>query len=221
MSPENIVYQIYTPAATNSIPHIFIKNSEYFAIFPIFFIDCANIANNITITHCPIAKLNNNEIENNILDETAANAIILAKIGEAHGLDANANTAPIKNGKITRPLFLFCGIFFTIAGKFISIIPKRLSPRITITDANINISSGDTIDVKARPDSAQITPIILNTDESPSEKNNICTNNLLLSDFEYPPTYPIIKGNIPKLHGDKDAIIPAINDIPIIIGNIK
>ena len=46
-------------------------------------------------------------------------------------------------------------------------------------------------------------------------------NNFLLLSFEYPPTYPIIRGSIPKLQGDIDDSTPAKNDTPSRMGNIK
>lgn len=177
-----------------------------------------NIAKNITITHCPIANENKSAIENKIFVKTVATAIILAKIGEEQGLDARAKNVPTKNGNKNNPPPLFWGIFFTIAGKCISITPSRLSPRITIIDANISITTGDAILVKALPVIAQATPIILNINDNPNEKEIICINNFLLLSFEYPPTYPIIRGKIPKLHGDNDASIPAKNETPNNIG---
>ena len=58
-----------------------------------------NKAKTIIITHCPIAKKNNNARENNILSDIVATAIILAKIGEEQGLAAKAKKVPTKNGK--------------------------------------------------------------------------------------------------------------------------
>ena len=116
--------------------------------------------------------------------------------------------------------FLFCGIFFTIAGKFISIIPSKFKPIIVIIDANISIIIGEAKLVKALPVSAHIIPIILSTSERPIEKESICINNFLLLSFEYPPTYPIINGNIPRLQGDNEARIPAKKEITIITGII-
>ena len=111
--------------------------------------------------------------ENKILDETAAKAILLANIGDAQGLAANANNTPIINGKNTSPLFLFCGIFFTIAGNCISKIPKRFKPNIIIIEAKTIITAGDVIEVNARPDKAHATPMMLKTEDNPSEKNII------------------------------------------------
>lgn len=143
-----------------------------------------NKAKNITIKHCPKAKKNNNEIENNIFEDIVATAIILASIGEEQGLDAKAKNVPTKNGNINRLPDLFCGIFFIIVGNCISIKPIKLSPKIIINDENIKIKIGDAKLVKALPVKAQITPIILNTNDNPREKESICISNFLLSSFE-------------------------------------
>ncbi len=83
------------------------RNAEYFATLFICFKPDVNKANIIIITHCPRAKQNNSAIENTILFEIVAKAIILASMGEEHGLAARANSAPIKNGNKNRPPFLF------------------------------------------------------------------------------------------------------------------
>lgn len=59
------------------------------------------------IIHCPIAKENNNAIENKIFVETAATAIILAKIGDEQGLEAKAKNTPTRNGNKNNPPVLF------------------------------------------------------------------------------------------------------------------
>ena len=123
--------------------------------------------------HWPNANANNRDIENSILPEIVATAIILAKIGEEHGLDARAKNVPTKNGNKNKLLFCFSGIFFIIDGKFISITPSKFNPIIVITDAKINIMIGDAKLVNALPVSAQITPIILRTSESPTENESI------------------------------------------------
>ncbi len=170
--------------------------------------------------HCPSAKANNSAIENNIFVEIAAIAIMLASIGDEQGLEARAKNAPVKNGNINKLPDLFWGIFFTIAGNCISTKPKRFNPIITMTEANSSITTGEVKLVKALPVIAHITPIILKTADNPTEKDSICINNFLLLSFEYPPTYPIIKGNIPNEHGESDARIPAKNAIIIKIGII-
>lgn len=169
----------------------------------------ANKAITIIITHCPSANMNNNAKEKTILPEIVANAKILASKGEEQGLAAKAKKAPTKNGNRKNPPFLFLGIFLTKAGKCISKSPKRFKPNIIITDAKTSITTGEATDVKALPVIAQSTPIILNTAANPKEKEIICTNNFLFPPFEYPPTYPIINGKIPRLQGDNEAIIPA------------
>ncbi len=153
-----------------------------------------------------------------MLDDIVATAIIAAKIGEEQGLDAKAKKAPTKNGNINKFPPLFWGIFFIIDGNCISITPSKFNPNITITDANIKITIGEATDVKALPVRAHIIPIMLNINDNPNEKESICINSFLLLSFEYPPTYPIIRGNIPKLQGVSDAKIPDKNAIPSNIG---
>lgn len=145
-----------------------------------------------------------------MLFDTVASAIIVTNNGEEQGLAARANVHPTRNGIINLLPFLLLGIFFIIVGKFSCSNPTRFKPSINIIDANSSNTTGDAIDVNARPVKAQITPIMLNTNDNPTENDIICTNNFLFSTFEYPPTYPIINGNIPRLQGDNDAIIPAI-----------
>lgn len=108
-----------------------------------------------------------------MLFDMTANAIMLAKIGDEQGLDASANKTPIRKGNKNSPPFVFCGIFFTIDGKFISIILSKLSPSISITDEKIKITTGDATPVKALPVSAHITPIILSISDIPQEKESI------------------------------------------------
>lgn len=146
---------------------------------------------------------------------------MLANIGDEQGLAARAKKVPTKNGNKNKLPDLFCGIFFTIVGNWISINPIRFNPNITIIDANIKITIGEAKLVKALPVKAQITPITLKTKDNPSENESIWINSFLFPSLEYPPTYPIIKGKIPKLQGDKDDNIPAKNDTPSKIGNIK
>ena len=176
------------PASIRIIPLIFISISEYFANLLVCFKVEVKSANIIIIKHCPSANANNNAIENIILVDIVATAIMLASIGEEQGLDASAKNVPIRNGNKNKLPVLFCGIFFMIAGNCISIIPNKLSPIITITEANNNIIIGDAKLVNARPVNAHITPIILNTSDKPREKDIICINSFLLFSFEYPPT---------------------------------
>ena len=138
--------------------------------------------------HCPSANANKRAIENIILVDIVATAIILANMGDEHGLDAKAKNAPTKNGNKNRLPFLFWGIFLTIAGKLISIIPKRFNPIIIITEANNNITIGEAKLVNALPVIAHKTPIMLRTEDNPKEKKSIWTNNRLLLSLEYPPT---------------------------------
>ena len=112
-------------------------------------------------------------MENNILVEIVATAIILASIGDEQGLDASAKNVPIRNGNINKLPDLFWGIFFIIEGNCISIIPKRFSPIITITEANSNIKIGEAKLVNALPVIAHITPIILKTIDNPNENESI------------------------------------------------
>ncbi len=171
--------------------------------------------------HCPNAKEKSNAIENAKLLDIVASAIMLASIGEEQGLDASAKKVPIRNGNINILPVLFCGIFFIIVGNCISINPTRFKPIIIIVDANNIIIIGDAIDVNALPVIEHRTPIMLNTSDNPSENEIIWINSFLLDSFEYPPTYPIIIGSIPKLQGDKEDKIPAKKAIISIIGNTK
>lgn len=192
--------------------------AEYFAIAPRFFNFDVNIAINTIITHWPSANANNKLIENKILFDIVASAIMLINKGDEQGLDASANALPTKKGRINSPPVSFFGIFFTIDGKFISRIPSKFKPRISITDAKMRITTGDAKLVNALPVIAQNTPIMLSIADNPIENDISWINNLLLFSFEYPPIYPIISGNIPKLQGDSEAIIPAINAPISIIG---
>ncbi len=144
----------------------------------------ANKAIKIIITHCPIAKKNNNKIENNTLLETVETAIIVANNGDEQGLAANANKQPTINGTTKILPVLFCGIFFTNEGKLISIIPTRLRPKITKIEANNNRNIGEAKDANARPVNAQRTPIILKIIDKPKEKEIICKNSFLFPSFE-------------------------------------
>ena len=175
-----------------------------------------NIAIRMIIMHCPSAKANKSPIENIMLLDTVASAIILASSGDEHGLAARAKTAPTKNGRKNVPPAVFCGIFLMIAGKCKSSAPTRFNPNISIIDANIRIATGEATDINALPVNAHITPIRLNTQDNPKEKDIIWINSFLFFSLEYPPTYPIIRGNIPRLQGDSEAIIPAIK-LPILI----
>ena len=65
-----------------------------------------------------------------------------------------------------------------------SINPIRFNPKIVITEAKINSTTGDAIPVKALPDKAQIAPRILKIKDNPREKENICINNFLLLSVE-------------------------------------
>jgi len=200
-----------SPVNINRTPLIFIRISEYFANELLFFSVDVNSAKNIIIMHWPNAKKNNKATEKSILFDIVAIAIMLAKIGDEQGLDAKAKNVPIINGKIILLPFLFSGIFFIIVGKFISNIPSKLSPNIIITDAKTRITTGEAKFVKALPVIAHNTPIILSTNDNPSEKDNICINSFLFPSLEYPPTYPIINGRIPKLQGDIEVKIPDRN----------
>ena len=123
-----------------------------------------------------------------MLLDIVAKAIILASIGDEHGLDASAKNIPIINGYMNKLPDLFCGIFFIIDGKFKSRIPIKLSPSISIIEANIKITIGEAKLVKALPVIAQNTPIMLSNIDKPNENESICISNFLLLPFEYPPT---------------------------------
>ena len=132
-----------------------------------------NSAKTIMMRHCPSANENNNAIEKTMLVEIVATAIMLASIGDEQGLEASAKKVPIKNGNKNMLPVLFCGIFFTIAGNCISIKPNKFNPIITIIDANSNITIGDAKLVNALPVKAQITPIMLKTNDNPNENESI------------------------------------------------
>ena len=160
--------------------------------------------------HCPSANANKREIEKRMLFDTVASAIMLTNNGEEQGLAANAKTIPTKKGNKNIPPVLLCGIFFTIAGKCISIIPIKFNPKINIIEAKASITIGGAIEVKALPDRAHTAPIMLSTRDSPIENDINCRKSFFPLSFEYPPIYPIIRGNIPRLQGDNEAIRPAI-----------
>ena len=204
--------------STKSIPLIFINIAEYFAIMPKFFNVEVNIAIKTMITHWPSANANNKETEKSMLLDTVARAIMLINNGDEQGLDARANTQPTINGRRKSPPFWLFGIFFTSDGKFISINPSKFNPRINITEANSSNIIGEAILVNAFPVNAQKIPIMLSIADNPNENDKSCINNLLFLSFEYPPMYPMIRGSIPKLQGDIEAIIPAINAPISIIG---
>ena len=133
----------------------------------------------IIITHCPIAKLNNNRIEKIILVETVAIVIMLARLGVEQGLDANAKIVPTKNGIANTLPFLFCGIFFTKFGVGNSIISSKLNPRIKSIDAINKTTIGEAKLEKTLPVKAQNTPIILSIEDKPIEKEISCNSNFL------------------------------------------
>ena len=58
----------------------------------------ANKPQIITIIHCPKANKNNNATENTIFADSDAIAIIVANIGEEHGVVAKAKAIPINAG---------------------------------------------------------------------------------------------------------------------------
>lgn len=155
------------------MPLNFIKNSPYFANFPAFFNVEVNIAKKIIITHCPAAKEKRSAIENRMFDETAANANIAAKTGEEQGLAANANAHPTVNGNKKVLPFLFSGIFLIKDGNENSSKPMRFNPKHKINEAKIINITGEAKPTKALPVRAQITPIMLKTDDKPSEKASI------------------------------------------------
>ena len=88
-------------------PLIFINISEYFATLPVCFSVEVNSAKIMIIMHCPIANANNRAMENNMLVEIVATAIILASIGDEQGLDASAKNVPTRNGNINKLPDLF------------------------------------------------------------------------------------------------------------------
>ncbi len=171
--PENTEYKMYNPVKIKIIPLNFINIFVYFASAPIFLIVEVNSAKNIIIMHCPSAKQNNSESENKKFDDIAAKASILASMGDEHGLEAKANTAPTKNGKINMLPLLFSGIFFMNDGNCISKNPIRFKPKTMINEEKINKSTGVAKPVNALPVSAHNTPIMLNTADNPIEKESI------------------------------------------------
>ena len=157
----------------NITPLIFIIICEYLTILCVFLRIDVNIAQSIIITHCPKANENNSEIENNILFDTVAIAIMLASIGVEQGLETSAKNTPTKNGNKNKLPESFLGIFFTIAGIGISMNSNKPSPIIISTEANSNITIGEAKFVKIFPVAAQITPIILRISDNPNEKDSI------------------------------------------------
>lgn len=123
--------------------------------------------------HCPSAKENSSATENSIFPDIVAIAIMLASIGEEHGLEASAKNAPTRNGKINKLPFLFWGIFLIIAGNCISSIPSKFNPIMMKIEANNNIKIGEAKVMNALPVKAQITPIMLSMSDNPTEKESI------------------------------------------------
>lgn len=158
------------------------------------------------INPCPSANKNSIIIEFTIFAESVANAIIPAKIGVEQGVPIKANTAPKKIGYKIRLFVLFCGISLIKTGNSKSRKPTSFKPIIIKTDATISAKNGDV--TKTLPVIAQIMPIPEKTIAVPSTKNNICISVVEVFSFEYPPTYPIIKGNIEREQGETDAIKP-------------
>ena len=92
--------------------------------------------------------------------------------------------------------------------------PTIFSPMTINKEANNNIKYEGANETKTLPVTAQITPIVANTRDEPKTKNSICIKIFTGLLSEYPPTYPIIIGNIAKEQGDTDANSPPRKDIP-------
>lgn len=136
------------------------------------------------ITHCPSANENSSKTEKIMLEDIAAVAITVESIGVEHGLETNAKKVPVKKGITNKLPELFLGMFFIGAGIGIVMTSKRLKPIIKSMEANIKITAGEAKFVNIFPVTAQITPIMLKTIESPKENESICINNFLPFSFE-------------------------------------
>lgn len=99
-----------------------------------------------------------------------------------------------------------------MTGILSSKIPITFRPITINSDAKNNIKYAGATETKTLPVIAQIIPIIAKTMEEPNTKNSICISVLIGVFFEYPPTYPIIIGNIASEQGDIDATKPPKND---------
>ena len=83
---------------TNAKPLIFINTPVNPATDLKFFITEVNRPARIIIIHCPNANKKNIAIDTVTFADNDANAMIVANIGEEHGVAAKANTIPTKSG---------------------------------------------------------------------------------------------------------------------------
>ena len=164
------------------------------------------------ITPCPTANKNSIRMAIPMFLPIAAKAIMPAKIGVEQGVPARANVMPKSTGYRKIELFLFCGIALIIVGISKSRNPKSFKPIINNKDAIIRVKYAPKADAKTVPVTAQIIPIIVKTIAVPSIKQHNCKNVTNGVSFEYPPTYPTIKGSIAREHGEIEASTPPINE---------
>jgi hypothetical protein len=144
--------------------------------------------------------------------EIVAKAIILAKIGVEHGVPISANTAPRISGYKKSLLSSFFGISLIIMGSSKSIKPRTFNPIIKIIEATIKAKYG--FPIKILPVNAHNPPIKAKIMPEPITKIHIWSSVFKGFASEYPPMYPIIKGNIESEQGESDEIKPPKNDAP-------
>lgn len=93
-----------------------------------------------------------------------------------------------------------------------SSISSSLSPITRSNDAIIIVKYPPIDDAKTFPVNAQAIPIRVKTMAVPKIKQQSCRKVLKGDSLEYPPTYPIINGNIAREQGDIEAKIPPRNE---------
>ncbi len=142
----------------------------------------------------------------------AAKAIIPARIGVEQGVPASAKTIPKSMGYKKTEWLVFCGIAFINVGVSNSNISRSFKPITKSNDAIISVKYPPNDDENTLPVNAQAIPISVNTIAVPKMKQHNCKNVLNGVSLEYPPTYPIINGNIAREQGDIEAIIPPTKD---------
>ena len=162
----------------------------------------------IKINPWPKANKNNINIAASKFLPIAANAIIPAKIGVEQGVPASAKTIPKSIGYKNREFVEFTGMALMTTGISKSNSPVILSPITINKDAIISVKYPPKADAKTLPVTAQSIPIIEKIIAVPNIKKHNWIKVLKGVSLEYPPTYPIISGNIASEQGEIDAITP-------------
>ena len=101
---------------------------------------------------------------------------------------------------------------FMITGISKSRTPAIFKPITIKSEAIIIVKYPPSADANTLPVIAHIIPITENTIAVPKIKKHSCINVRKGVSFEYPPTYPTIKGSIASEQGDIEAITPPANE---------